>query len=358
MGISLKDWGVEISDSGIAYIRETSSLNSLDDQTVGRFLLDTDFRELPGEYFSICGLPENANSRQIFQLVKALDISKPVGPEDEDDLETVDEEDSRKSFKGSNRTLKLTLISPGGSLRVEALELFKIPALTDSCIPGTKFLVQGPVRSSAGFLLLDNDSCIRVVGGKVKRLADGFKLNQEVKERRKGMNVQEHVGGPPKFVSFMNLKKSGLSHSKNTSKQPPTAMPAGEPVEPAAARLVEGTAQASDKAKELQSMKLSSNAFAMKSKGSGKGRRERTSRRERDDLVEQYKPPSRDAPQLASFVRLEKISNLQDAQVLHEAMEQAPQQRAAPRGKGKGRSHERPSGKGKGKGGKGDSRRS
>jgi hypothetical protein len=369
MNISLEDWGLLPTTEGIEYLKdaclEDPSKDALDEFKIRKHLLDTDFRTIPEGAFSDARIPESEKSVQIFQLIKAVDISKPLGPEEEaEDEGSTEEDESSKGatkFRGSKRTLRLTLVSPGGTLRAEAIEVSRLPSLTDGCIPGTKIVLFGPLKIIAGFILLERESSIRIIGGKVKRLADGYKLNEEVKARRKDLS-HEQSGGAPKFISFMELRKQ--PKKKQTVQAP--VIQNDKPIEEMKeTRTIKENVEVSDKLKELQANKLSSDAFAMREKSGkgGKGRRDRhAARRERDDLADQYRPPSRTAPQLAAFVRLDKVSNLEDAQRLHEAVvqEREPEDRPQKgRGKGKGKGghgESRPS-KGKGKGGKGYSRR-
>ena len=367
MAMEFIDWGLALTPLGEAFMKESLSLKVLDDVLIRRYLLNSDFRTIPSDCFGDIRIPDRSGLSLIFQVVKAVDISKPLGPEEEAEDETVDEEGSRKAFKGSKRTLKITLVSPGGILRIDALEIVRLAALTESCVPGTKILIKGPVNVSSGFLLLESENTIKVLGGSVKKLVDGYKLNEEVKQRRRDMvSAGDQVGGPPKFISFLQLNKKDIKKRPDPIEPPPRL---AAPIE-STSRAVDDKAEVSEKIKELQESKLASDAFAMKAKGKGgKGRRV-SSRRERDELIDQYKPPSRSAPQLSAFVRLDKVSNLEDAQRLHDAFEkhvhvpvrreghieehvQVPVKREGQGkgfGKGQGKGFEKAQGKGIGKG--------
>jgi len=321
MSLSIPEWGLTLTETGNEFFGETC-------QSVKKAMLDMDFRQIPDDSFLGISLPELPSQALVFQLIKAVDISKPVGPEDEGDAETAEEEEQgsvqKILFKSARRTLKLTLVSPMGSLRIEALEVSRISSLTDGCVPGTKILLSGPLKTVAGFVLLERDQSVRILGGRVKRLAEGFKLNEEVKARRKDIvNEQSSASGPPKFVSFLDLKKRGGNSQKKKTETPKVVVVD----EPAEVRTVGDSVVVSDKVKELQANKLEADAFAMKERGGkgGKGGRSNrhAARRERDELAEQYKPPSRTAPQLSAFVRLDKVSNLEDAQRLHNAVEES-----------------------------------
>ena len=356
-----RDWGFSLTQSGIDYFSDDSQLtpSKLSDERIRNELLSMDFRTIPESCFEGVRIPVNASETMIVQLAKAVDISRPVGPEDEgsDGEESTEEEAPRpdqRSFKGAKRVLRLTLVSLGGSQRFEALEIRRIEALTDALVPGTKLLLRGPLRQHAGFVLLESGSSVKIVGGGVKRLADGWQLNKDVKARRHDLGGPADVSGPPKFISFLDFKKLSKQAKQAlipvAASAPASAQTVPEKDQPQ--RTLADSELASEKVKQLQGAKISADAFAMKSKG-GKGvRRERTSRRERDELVEQYKPPSRSAPQLGAFVRLDKMTSLQDAQRLNDAMlepqgfyraEPQPEQQTF-RGKGKGQPHYHDSG--------------
>lgn len=347
--LGIHEWGLSLTPEGLRFMRDACgevSKAELTREQIKRYLLDCDFRQIPEGSFSefpSC-LPDGKNL--IVQLIKALDVSRPVGPEDEagSDSDEGDEEGEiiyQRVSKGGKRMLRLTLVTPGGTTRFDALEVVRQQFLPEIIVPGAKFTLKGPLRNVAGLMALESSDSMKPIGGGVKRLTDSFKQNQDVKARRKDLN-HEHLAsehGPPKFISFLDMKKTPKrKESKSVCKPEPESstkkQPAGDMKAEAPTRTVDNT-HFSDKARELESAaKLSSDAFAMKAyKGKGQPRRERTSRRDRDELLEQYKPPSRTAPQIV--LRLDKMSNLEDAQRIHdEVSSQSYPAQESLRGKG------------------------
>jgi hypothetical protein len=337
-----KEWGFILTSAGAEYFADQSSSvsNSLTDEIIRTELLESDFRAIPENCFEGVRIPVNPGETMIVQLAKALDISRPIGPEAEDEEDTTEEENSRQeqvNFKSAKRVVRLTLVSLGGGQRFEALEIRRIDCLTDSLVPGTKFLLRGPLRQQAGFVLLEANSNIKVLGGSVQRLAAGWRLNKDVKARRNELNAGADPKGPPRFISFLDFKKLSAKAKQAlipVSKPATQSQPIPKPEQ--LQRTVADSEVASEKVKQLKAAKISADAFAMKD-GGGKGaRRERTSRRDRDDLIEQYKPPSRSAPQLGAFVRFDKMTSLEDAQRLNDAVTGIPEEFEQPTFRAKG----------------------
>ena len=371
--LDIEEWGLSVTSQGLEFFSEVlcdAKATGTGREQIKRYLLECDFRQIPEGSFTETStfLPPQGNL--IVQLVKAIDVSRPVGPEDEDGSDSDEEEQEgevkyQRVSKGGKRMLRLTLATPGGASRVDALEVSRQQHLPEIIIPGAKFILKGPLRMVAGFIALESTDSIKPVGGGVKRLTDSFKQNQDVKARRKDLN-HEHgssENGPPKFISFLDMKKAPKrKETKNAAKVVSESSTdkdgIGESKPEAPTRTVDHT-HISDKAKELESAaKLSADAFAMKAKkGKGQPRRERTSRRDRDELLEQYKPPSRTAPQVV--LRLDKISNLEDAQRIHDEVhtqnysaQDSQRGKGFSRGKGS-RGADGPSESGRGKGSSG-----
>ena len=304
-------------------LEDESSHETISEDIVRNYLLDSDFRSIPEGCVTGVKVPIARGDAIITQLVKAVDISRPVGPEDEeegeeDPSEEADVPKEKRQFRGNKRLMRLTLVSVGSVVKFEVLEVGRIACLSDDLVPGCKFLLTGPLSSAGGFFLLKSNDCIKIVGGRVNRLAEGWKLNRDVKARRGGDRATEGLsGGPPKFVSFMDYQ---AKQSKRVAVAPVVVkVEPKKTTEPTPSRTVDGV-DVSDKMKELQSAKLAGDAFAMRQKG-GKGeRKSRGSRRDNDELEMQYQAPSRTAPQLSAFVRLDKCATLQDAQLLSDAM--------------------------------------
>jgi hypothetical protein len=325
--ISLSDWGLSVTQDALSFLSQDtegeSSKIPMKPDSVKKLLLECDFRHVPEGSFIPPILPEYHSDSTIVQLVKSVDISRPVGPEDEGDEEeesTEEDEQNRSQTvsRSAKRMLRLTFAVPGHSARLELVETARLQNLPENLVPGSKWLLRGPFRLVAGFYLLERSEQLRLVGGGVKRLTDGFNLNQDVKARRKDLTQEHGSSGPPKFVSFMDLKKQ--PKKKETSQAPAKPVVIAESVTARALPVTE----VSSRVKELESgPRLAADTFAMKERKGGKGRGPRTSRRERDELLDQYKPPSRNAPQV--MIRLDKVSNLQDAQRLHDAMAPPPE---------------------------------
>ena len=372
------EWGVSLTQAGKKWLetetQQGSGEKSLNFDRVRGYLLDIDFRLMPASTFDGVKFPDTPGSKMIFQLVKIADISKPVGPEDdteaEDGFEEIPQRKGPKRYTGGKRLLRLNLVGLSGEIKVEALEVCRIEALTEDLVPGTKILLNGPISIVAGFAILEAKNSVSVLGGGVKRLAEGWKFNREVKARRGDLSSADPFpvtsDGPPRFISFLDIQKGNpkkdFSNKKDSS---PSKLKVEDPKEEndRPARVVESLGR-SDKLKELQSAKLGSDAFAMRSKGSGRAPRDRNQRRrENDELIEMFRPPSYHAPKLAAFVRLDKCTSLQEAQMLSDAMaeqlkhEDVPDDPNRKGGKGytrqrefNGRSKGSGPGKGKGKG--------
>ncbi len=71
----------------------------------------------------------------------------------------------------------------------------------------------------------------------------------------------------------------------------------------------------------------------------------RSKRRDQDDLIEQYKPPSKSTPQLAAFARIDKCESIVGAQLLADS--------AIPESRNQAYDGKPATGAGRGKGGKG-----
>ena len=353
-----QEWGLNLTEEGIAHFTEELNDGSpswnFTDTVIRKHLLETDIRQIPPTCFSEPKMPTAAGESLLVQLIKALDISRPIGPEGgiEDEEESTEEEIAQKTkvSKTGKRLLRFTFVTVSGNLRFDAIEVNRVNSLPAELVPGTKFLLSGPLTQMAGIVLINSGSAIQSLGGRVNRLAESFKQNRDAQARRGagGDRSGDAAGGPPKFVSFMDYRK-------RSKKQPaaPAQVTTAAPSEPSRAPAM--GVDVSDKIKELQSVKLSVDAFAMKQRGAGKGERKgrRESRRDREAELDQYKPPSRNTPQLAAFVKFDKGMDLHEAHMLAEA---ARETEIAPisepsRGKGFGKNHDEPfRGKGKGKG--------
>ena len=359
------EWGFEIQSDGYEYFTDMISGDEgtlLTESSLRKFLINCDFRTIPPACLSVCPIPTEPNQRMVVQLIKAVDVSKPNGPEAEDENPDTDDEptqNSKHKFKNPKRLLRLTFVSMCGLSKFEALEIHRIPTISDELVPGSKFLLKGPLNSQGGFLLLKSAEHIEPVGGRVNRLAESWKLNKDVKARRHGdRSGNAPPGGPPKFVSFMDFRKhhKQAESVKQADKTEDQAKQDG--TEKGESRSLKVEVGISEKMKELQSSKLAYDAFAMRQRAGGKGdrRSHRLSKRERDAELEQYKPPSRTAPQLAAFVKFDSKMDIFEAQMLSDAtkaFEPSRQEQPSHRGKGQGKGrkqqdHRDSSGKGKG----------
>jgi len=357
------NWGIITSAAGSEFLRDDCGLKDPSRRDLEDFFLQSDFKQLDSTMFVT---PEDQYPR-IVQVGKCLDISKPVGPEDEEESNENTEEKMKSSRQrgyrgggGAKRMFRIIVFTVGASQRLELLEIAPLSHLPNEITPGTKLVLKSPLKSVGGYHLLTSRSEVEIVGGRVDRLARSYDMGKQAKESRGQQTV---VSGPPKFVSFFDRDKK--PKFMGVSK----AAPAGSPSAPtdnsqasAGSRSVDVASARADK--NLQ--KLDTDAFAMKQRKERQFDR-RSRRRDQDDLIEQYKPPSKSAPQLAAFARIDKCDSIVGAQLLVDAQGEKPSDGPRPvnapiRGKGKGGkgtennfSARGRAGKGS-KGGKGDGR--
>jgi hypothetical protein len=323
-------FGVSISEEGFAILKD--EIENMEAKSIENYLLESDIKQLVTSLFSPVLSDPSQPGKMLAQLGKVVDISRPIGPgdaeedDDEDDIsaEIGQKNGNRRIPSSRKRILKLNVFTIGGS-KFEFIEIEKIPDKFCSVPPGTKVLLNGPFQYMAGFYLLNRPGQIEILGGHVKRLADGWDMGNRVKEARKNTGVTS--GGPPKFVSFFDRHKikEGLhpsqpSQTTTTSPSVPSAVPT---------RSIAPDIQVSDKSAALS--KLSSDAFAMKTRGKGKREGRHSRRREEDELIAQYKPPPVAAPQLAEFARIDKCDSLVGAQLLAESHPVSGKGRGQPR---------------------------
>jgi hypothetical protein len=329
-------WGIEISKSGSEFLSSEIGIDISSEKMLEKYLLESDFKQMDQAMFS-------SNTERypvLVQVGKAVDISKPIGPEEEDDGEEKVEEmksSKQRGYRGgggAKRLLRIIAFSVGGSQRMELLELAPMSHIPTEMTPGTKILLKSPLRAVGGYHLLTSRGDIEIVGGRVDRLARSYDMGKQVKESR---GQQTAVGGPPKFVSFFDRDKK--TRDKLVKPSPPVATSkVTDTSQPSTTRVIDVPAVSrSDKVLH----KLETDVFAMKQKGERKFER-RSKRRDQDELLDQYKPPSRTAPQLSAFARVDKCDSLVGAQLLADAAEN--QQPRESRGKGNAN---------RGKGGKG-----
>ena len=236
--------------------------------------LNSDFRSLPSNLFR----PQTG--AQLVQLVKCLDVSRPVGPEDEE------EENSVVTITKGNRLLRFTFVNVLGT-KFEAIELATC-SIPKEIAPGTKFSLTGEILN--GYIAIESPTQLRLLGGRVGKLAEGWALNKDVKQRRGGGTQN---GSAPKFISFFDRKQI-------TQKVIPVA-----PIDKEVSVARDCGVEISKKSKDLQSAKLEGDTFAM---------RQPKERKPRVKRVDDYAPPPRGAPQLAAFVKLDSLNSLREAQ--------------------------------------------
>ena len=340
----LSEWGVCLTPQGREWMQTElnggSTPREYEEKDIQKNILDFDFRSIPSSAFSGIQFPEKDRSVLVVQVLKVTDISRPVGPEDETESEEGAEEISHrrtvKRFSGGRRFLRLNLSSLAGEIKFEALEVFRNDSISENLVPGTKLLLRGPINLVAGFALLESQNSVKVLGGGVKRLAESWQLNRDVKARRGDITSGDQssaLAGPPRFISFLDYLKLKPTKSLAEKPKPPTQDTTKQEIEQERRSLENATV--TDKLKDLKSAKVARDAFAMKGKGNNIPRRPR-SRRENDELIDMYKPPSHQAPQLASFIRLDKCATLHDAQMLSDAVNQSKAEDFRPPSSGRG----------------------
>ena len=367
------EWGVSTTESGEHWLsnefNHESPLKDTQTDKILNSLLDIDFRAIPQLSFDGIQIPEASDQVMIVQLLKISDISKPLGPEDETEadegLEEIYARKGPKKFFGGKRLLRLNLTSLSGEMKFEALEMTRIDCLSENLIPGTKLILKGPLEMCAGFALLDSKERVKVLGGGVKRLSDGWKLNRDVKAARKGDLTGEQQpshssNGPPRFISFLDSVKVKQPKKAQETQAPQQIKEQQQTADEDTKNRMVDAVNVSDKLKDLRSAKVTSDSFAIKGKGNFRRapHDRRQSRRENDALVDMYRPPVHQAPTLSAFFRLDKCSNLHDAQILsdammHDGVESREVQKSDNGGKGSFRSremHVRRKGIGKGRG--------
>ena len=329
-------WGIKIAPEAIEELSGTVDANDATGKSLAKYLLCCDFKQLDSTSFSSI----EDHYPMVVQVGKSVDISRPIGPDDEEDAEDAGEERIKNSKQrgyrgggGAKRMLRIIAFTVGAAQRVELLEFSPIVQLSSELTPGTKLLIKSPLKTVGGFHLLRSRDEIEVLGGRVDRLAKSYDMGKQAKESR-GQQITTSSQGPPKFVSFFDRDRKIKPAKPDVSAIAPK-------VEPESHSVISRTIDSASTMRADKSLKkLDTDAFAMKQKGERKFDR-RSRRREHDDLTEQYKPPSRSAPQLSAFARLEKCDSIVGAQLLADA---------AGESRPRSQREDRPSGKGKGKG--------
>jgi hypothetical protein len=289
-------YGIRISADALSSLVEELNVKDLDIKSFEKYFLESDFKQLDPSLYSPTLSDLSLAGKTLVQLGKVVDISRPVGPEDDEEGNEGAQKSANRPIptSGKHRLLKINVFTIGGN-KIEFLETEKVCDKLLSVPPGTKVLLKGPFRYMSGFYLINRPGQAEIIGGRVRRLADGWDMGNRVKEaRQKG----EGVIGPPKFVSFFDRKKFNQDSNKSASTSPTATVPTA----PATVRTIAPEITISDKSATIG--KLSSDTFAMKSRSKGSGvKREGkyARRREEDALIAQYKPPTISAPQLFDF---------------------------------------------------------
>jgi len=104
----------------------------------------------------------------------------------------------------------LVLQLTDGQTVCKAVEFNKCPSLSLSLAPGTKIQLKNvPVRG--GCLLLSSEN-VSVIGGRVEKLFDTWKLKQDARSRKKAV---DKVNPPPPFVPLVLSNKKPVENKSN-----------------------------------------------------------------------------------------------------------------------------------------------
>ncbi|TKR87390.1 hypothetical protein L596_011793 [Steinernema carpocapsae] len=158
-------------------------------------LLDTDIKEY-GDAFIINKVNRRAGileaGKYVVQMTRQRNVSYPKSSE----------------TSHPNGLFKYTFTD--GHSTMSAIRFQAIPGLTEKTMPGSKLLLTGPIQMEAGMLLIDSKNC-KIIGGKVDRLVEKWKIEQNEYMRAAGVKTNA-----PKWRPFIN--KPGRASQKENGK--------------------------------------------------------------------------------------------------------------------------------------------